>query len=163
RRDRRPAAVAAAVDLRPLRARALRGARLRAGPAPPGGPRRAHRAVAGGGARPARPRAASPAPAAAPPPPPPPRRLLAGRRRAPPPGGVFAPPPRARPAMGLWTRAGAREYGARGLRPFCVAPGFMPPSLTDAWPPVLRDAIAAGGATAPEAVARRIRELVEDE
>jgi len=69
----------------------------------------------------------------------------------------------AKAAMSMVVRGLGREYGRRGLRTFCVVPGFMATSLTEAWPSVIREGLAKVGASTPEVVARRICELIDDE
>ncbi len=56
----------------------------------------------------------------------------------------------------------AVEYASRGTRVFTVSPGFMRTSLTAAWDPSLRDAVARTGESEPDAVARAIVRLIAD-
>jgi NAD(P)-dependent dehydrogenase (short-subunit alcohol dehydrogenase family) len=79
---------------------------------------------------------------------------------APTPG--FAGYAAAKAAMTMLIGGLAREYGKRGLRTFCFAPGFMPTDLTAAWPDALRERAAASGQTTPELAAARIVGLIHD-
>jgi 3-oxoacyl-[acyl-carrier protein] reductase len=60
------------------------------------------------------------------------------------------------------TRALVADYGARGLRAFTVAPGYMDSALTAAWPDELRRRAAAAGSVTPETVAAFVADRLAD-
>jgi 3-oxoacyl-[acyl-carrier protein] reductase len=72
----------------------------------------------------------------------------------------FAAYASAKAALASLTASIASEYGARGIRTIHVRPGFMRTTLTAAWDPALREAVASGGETTPDEVAAAIVRLV---
>jgi 3-oxoacyl-[acyl-carrier protein] reductase len=69
----------------------------------------------------------------------------------------------AKAALESLSRSVAAEYADRGIRVFSVWPGYMETSLTAAWDPALKGAVAKGGVSDPDSVAKFIVRLVEDD